>query len=106
MLYSDPSQKKKKLMFLLIVVLVLAHTTVRARNNLHKKALVIPHKSPFHRLIHHGDATSFLMLTGYILFDDEPGTARTGRPQSLHPNAQLGLYLFVLAPQWTISIFV
>ena len=107
MLYTtDPSQKKKKLMFLLVIVFVLAHNTVRTRNNLHKKALVSPHESPFHRLIHQGDATSFLMLTGFtrsafnvfyhILFDDEPATVRTGRPQSLHPYAQLGLYLFFI----------
>ena len=107
MLYTtDPSQKKKKLMFLLIIVFVLAHNTVRTRNNLHKKALVSPHESPFHRLIHQGDATSFLMLTGFtrsafnvfyhILFDDEPATARTGRPQSMHPYAQLSLYLYFI----------
>jgi hypothetical protein len=56
-------------------------------------------------LYRHGDDSSFLNLTGllrqafnqlyYVLFLDEQ-RQRTGRPQLMHPTAQLGLYLFFI----------
>ena len=43
-----------------------------------------------------GFTRSALNVFYHILFDDEPATDRAGRPQSLHPYAQLGLYLLFI----------
>jgi hypothetical protein len=56
-------------------------------------------------LYHHGDASSFLTMTGMtrnaftilhdvLFFGQQP--QRTGRPQLMNPNAQLGLFLFFI----------
>jgi hypothetical protein len=75
---------------------------------LRRCALLMPSESPWQRLYHHGDESSFLLMTGLTrrafrvlyasVFTDnhQQPTARRGRPELLHPTAQLGLLLFFI----------
>lgn len=93
---------------LLLVLLIHAHNSVRKRTKLHRSALLSPSQSPWERLYHHGDASSFLLMTGLTrsafrslhatLFDNniQRLVARRGRPGLLNSAAQLGLFLFFI----------
>ena len=97
--------RKRVLYFCLFVVLVHASNSVRNRTKLHRCAVLLPFESPWAKLYHHGDASSFLTMTGMtrnaftilhdvLFFGEQP--QRTGRPQLMNPTAQLGLFLFFI----------
>jgi hypothetical protein len=80
-------------------MLVIQYTTAQSY------ALLSPHESPWAKLYHCGDASSFLTMTGMsrqaftlrhdaLIFNEQP--QRTGRPQLMHPTAQLCLFLFFI----------
>ena len=97
--------RKRVLYFCLFVVLVHASNSVRNRTKLHRCEVLLPFESPWAKLYHHGDASSFLTMTGMtrnaftilhdVLFFGEQHQ-RTGRPQLMNPTAQLGLFLFFI----------
>jgi len=89
----------------LFVLLVHASNSVRNRTKLHRCALLSPHESPWAKLFHFGDASSFLTMTGmtrrsFRLLHDVLflGHQRYefGRPQLMDKPAQLGLFLFFI----------
>jgi DDE superfamily endonuclease len=94
--------------FLFIMTLFSAalwYNSLRSRSRLTRSAILEPKLSPWSRLYHFGDSGSFLQLTGFtrdafrnlriVLFGDHDNDGRrVGRPSSLDPNGELGLYLF------------
>jgi hypothetical protein len=50
----------------LFVLLVHASNSVRSCTKLHRCTLLSPHESPWSKLFHFGDASSFLNMTGMI----------------------------------------
>jgi len=90
---------------MLFILLIHASNSVCNHTYLHCCALLSHAESPWTKLYRHGDDSSFLNLTGlsrqafkqlyYVLFLDVQ-MQRTGRPQLMHPTAQLGLYLFII----------
>ena len=100
-------QQRMILLFLFIAVAQL-YNSLRECTYLLKCAVLLPHLAPWHHLMDHADASSFLHMTGltrdaFILLlnilqpPSHParGTMR-GRRCSLPPDSQLGLLLFYL----------
>ena len=100
----DSTQRKVKIICLLLL-LIHASNSVRNRTKLRRCALLSPHESPWAKLYHCGDASSFLTMTGMsrqafsllhdILFLGEQ-SQRTGRPPLMQSTGQLGLFLFFI----------
>ena len=71
--------------------------------------MLLPHVSPWDRLLNNGDDGLFLEMTGFsrpafnelrsVLILDEENIRRPGRPQLLDTTGQLGLYLFYVGSQ-------
>ena len=88
---------------LLLLLLVTYYNSRRESNYLTRSAVVLPHDSPWTKLLHNGDNMSFLNLSGMtkyafyklegILFSNLDYRKR-GRPPILDSFGQLGLYLF------------
>ena len=98
---------------LLILLLVSYHNSLRSRVYLHRAAVLAPRRSPWRQLLK-GDESSFLLMTGVsimafnsllcIVFDldnendnDNITHRRRGRPPSLAPEDELGLFLFYIS---------
>jgi hypothetical protein len=100
-----PKTRRRIKYLALLILLIHASNSVRNRTYLHHCALLSHAESPWTKLYHYGDESSFLNLIGlsrqafnqlyYVLFLDMQ-MQRTGRPQLMHPTAQLGLYLFFI----------
>jgi len=100
-----PKTRRRIKYLAVFILLIHASNSVRNRTYLHRCALLSHAESPWSKLYHYGDESSFLNLTGlsrqafnqlyYVLFLDMQ-MQRTGRPQLMHPTGQLGLYLFFI----------
>ena len=85
------------------------YNSLRNRSRLTRSAVLLPHVSPWNRLLNNGDDGSFLEMTGFsrpafnelrsVLILDEENIRRPGRPQLLDTTGQLGLYLFYVGSQ-------
>jgi hypothetical protein len=92
----------------LVLLLLLYHNSLRDRSRLLRQSVVQANEAPWRRLFLHGDSTSFLHMTGLTreafrslldyLFDLDfiARHRRPGRPLSLPPEGNLGLFLFYL----------
>ncbi len=89
----------------LLILLIHASNSVCDRTKLHHCALLSHHKSLWIKLYRHGDASSFLNMTGLtrhafsllhnVLFVGQQRQRRgRGRPQLMESTAQLGLFLY------------
>ena len=90
----------------LVLLLLLYHNSLRDRSRLLRQSVVQANEAPWRRLFLHGDSTSFLHMTGLTreafrslldyLFDLDfiARHRRPGRPLSLPPEGNLGLFLF------------
>ena len=99
------SRQRRVKYLVLLILLIHASNSVRDRTKLHRCALLSHHESPWIKLYRHGDASSFLNMTGLtrhafsllhdVLFvGQQPQRRGRGRPQLMESTAQLGLFLF------------
>ena len=89
----------------LLILLIHASNSIRDRTKLHRCSLLSHNESPWIKLYRHGDASSFLNMTGLtrhafsllhdVLFVGQQ-PQRMGRPRLMESTAQLGLFLFYL----------
>ena len=100
----------------LLLVTIQYHNSIRDKGNLYRPAIVLPEHSAWQHLYVNADDTSFLLLTGVsrevfrmllnILYPhgsvDSAGRRR-GRPRSLLPHAELGLFLFYIGSTMSIK---
>ncbi len=100
------------------VVLLLAcidyHNKIRGKRNLLRCSIVMPDQSAWGHLYENADSHSFTLMTGLsrdvfqMLMDTlSSGSTwsihRTGRPHSLSPSAELGLFLFYIGSTMTLK---
>jgi hypothetical protein len=90
-------------LFIVLVGGIAAYNLARnPRPKLTRSALLPPSRAAWRKLYHHGDAASFLNLTGFtrpafktllrIVFpENDTGVNRRGRPQLLDPKDKLGM---------------
>jgi hypothetical protein len=89
----------------LLLLLIHANNSVRNCSYLHHCAILAPAESPWMKLYHYGDDSSFLTMTGMsrpaflqlfdaLFMDGHQQHYRGGQPPLMDPIAQLGLYLF------------
>jgi hypothetical protein len=101
----------------LFVLLIHVSNSVRIRSYLHNCTLLMPAESPWMKLYHYGDASSFLTMTGMswqaflqifdVLFvDHHQQPNKGGRPLLMEPTAQLGLFKFFVGSTIGISLVV
>jgi hypothetical protein len=101
------ARTRRRLRYLCLFILLFhASNSVRDRTYLHRCAILAPAESPWIKLYRHGDASSFLTMTGLsrqafslllnVLFPDNQQPKKAGRPPLMDPTAQLGLYLFYI----------
>ena len=93
----------------LIIALINYSNNIRHRTYLSRSAILPPLAAPWHHLLHNGDASSFLLMTGltreaFVMLHDilmPPGhpslPRRRGRKWSLTSEGQLGLLLFYIS---------
>jgi hypothetical protein len=89
----------------LFILLIHASNSIRDRTKLHRCSLLSHNESPWIKLYRHGDASSFLNMTGLtrhafsllhdVLFVGQQ-PQRMGRPRLMESTSQLGLFLFYL----------
>ena len=100
------ASKRRRVKYLaLLILLIHASNSIRDRTKLHRCSLLSHNKSPWIKLHRHGDASSFLNMTGLtrhafsllhdVLFVGQQ-PQRMGRPRLMESTAQLGLFLFYL----------
>jgi hypothetical protein len=98
---------RKRVKYLcLFVLLVHASNSAQNRTKLYHCALLLLPESPWAKLYYHGDALSFLTMTGMtrhtfrllhgVLFEGLQQRTGHGQPQLMDPNAELGLFLFFI----------
>ena len=100
------ASKRRRVKYLaLLILLIHASNSIRDRTKLHRCSLLSHNESPWIKLYRHGDASSFLNMTGLTRHDfsllhdvlfvgQQP--QRMGRPRLMESTAQLGLFLFYL----------
>ena len=93
----------------LMISLIHFSNSLRTRTYLSRSAILLPSAAPWHHLLHNGDSSSFLLMTGltreaFLLLHDilkPPGhpllPRRRGRKWSLSSEGQLGLLLFYMS---------
>ncbi len=93
----------------LMISLINFSNSLRTRTYLSRSAILLPSAAPWHHLLHNGDSSSFLLMTGltreaFKLLHDvlkPPGhplsPKRRGRKWSLSSEGQLGLLLFYIS---------
>ena len=100
----------------LLLVTIQYYNSIRDRGNLYRQAVVFPQHSAWQHLYDNADDKSFLLITGVsqevfhmllnILYPhrsvDSAGRRR-GRPRSLLPHAELGLFLFFISSTMNIK---
>lgn len=100
------ASKRRRVKYLaLLILLIHASNSIRDRTKLHRCSLLSHNESPWIKLYRHGDASSFLNMTGLtrhafsllhdVLFVGQQ-PQRMGRPRLMESTAQLGLFLFYL----------
>jgi hypothetical protein len=100
------ASKRRRVKYLaLLILLIHASNSIRDRTKLHRCSLLSHNESPWIKLYRHGDASSFLNMTGFtrhafsllhdVLFVGQQ-PQRMGRPRLMESTAQLGLFLFYL----------
>ena len=87
-----------------MLLLIDSFNKCRKRHRLTRSATPSPDRSPWSKLFHRGDDSSFLELTGVtrnvffnlesILFPVKPAVGGRGRPALLDTFGELGLFLF------------
>ena len=107
--YTLTTMIRSQLQFVLLIILLLQfHNSLCDRTYLLCEALVSPHESLWYKLLHYGENSSFLKMTGLNLeafgslldylfdLDHIANLCRCGRPPLLGPDGLLGLFLFYL----------
>jgi len=99
----------------LIIAAIYLYNQARDRYKLKKSGLVSPQNSPWQHLLHCGDETNFLAITGfnYVAFRSLktllvqhgkiPDPGRAGRPFTLDADGRLGIMLFYLSSKMPIK---
>ena len=100
----------------LLLVTVHHYNTLRDKGNLYRQAVLLPEHSAWQHLFDNADDTSFLLMTGVsrdvfhmllnILYPNQridSAGRRKGRPHSLLPHAELGLFLFFVGSTMNIK---
>ncbi len=107
-------------LLLLLVTTIVYHNSIRERSNLLRQSILLPSASPWQHLWDHGDAESFLLMTGVtrevflmllkVLYSpteiQHHSTClfgRVGRPRSLMIHAELGMFLFFIGSTMNIK---
>lgn len=100
----------------LLLVTVHHYNTLCNKGNLYCQAVLLPEHSAWQHLFDNADDTSFLLMTGVsrdvfhmllnILYPNQridSAGRRKGRPRSLLPHAELGLFLFFVGSTMNIK---
>ena len=102
-------------LLLLLLSSIHYYNNVREKSNLLRQAILLPSASPWQHLWEKGDQQSFLLMTGvtrevfsmmlnilYSPYDRQQYLVKKGRPNSLLPHAELGLFLFFIGSTMNI----